>query len=89
MASNSFERMANFVYDVNWYSLSLEKQKYFILMLLHAQRSLYFHGYGIAVLNLETFCTVSKADLMWILQIASICFKWFENTDVLFCFVFV
>lgn len=88
IASSSFERLADFIYGVNWHSLPLELQKYVILMLSDAQRPLYFHGnmysvafllinlihtwkfksfmtgYRIAVLNLETFCTVSKKHLL-------------------------
>lgn len=59
LASESFEQMADCLYECNWYGLPVGLQKYFILMIGNAQRPLYYHGFGIAVLNLKTFSKVS------------------------------
>lgn len=58
MATESYERMAMCLYESNWIEQPIHLQKYFILMIGNMQRPLYYHGFGIAVLNLKTFTTV-------------------------------
>lgn len=60
MATESFEHIADALYECNWQKLPIELQKYFIIMMSNSQRSIYYSGYGIAVLNLETFTKVSN-----------------------------
>lgn len=60
MATESFEAMSDCLYESNWPELPIELQKYFILMIQNAQRPLYYHGFEIAVLKMETFCKVSQ-----------------------------
>lgn len=60
MATESFELMADCFYDGNWQDLPIASQQFFILMIGNAQRPLYYHGFGVAVLNLETYNDVNK-----------------------------
>lgn len=60
LATQSFEDMADAFYESNWQNLPINLQKYMILMIANAQKPLYYHGYGLAVLNLETFTAVSQ-----------------------------
>lgn len=61
MATESFEKLNDCVYDVNWYELPIGLQKYFILMIQNTQRPIFYYGFGVAVLNLETFTDVSRS----------------------------
>lgn len=60
IASDSYVKMADYMFESNWQPLSVDLQKYFILLIGNTQRPLYYHGFSVAVLNLETFCTVRK-----------------------------
>lgn len=46
------------LYETNWQNLPLDLQKYFILMIANVQKPLHYHGFKIAVLDLETFTNV-------------------------------
>lgn len=59
MATDSYSNMAECLYESNWHKLELKYQKYIIIMIANAQKPIYYHGFGIAVLNLETFNKVS------------------------------
>lgn len=50
--------MADSLFHANWLDVSIEQQKYFIMMVENAQQPHYYHGFGVVVLNLETFTTV-------------------------------
>lgn len=58
MATESFIEMADCLFDANWQSLPIHLQKYFILMIDNVQKPLFYNGYGIVILNLETFTKV-------------------------------
>lgn len=58
IATDSFEAMADCLYESNWQSLPIELQKYFIIMIANAQRKLYYHGFGVVKLDLEAFTKV-------------------------------
>lgn len=61
VASESYQRMADCLYsDSIWWEFPVEIQKYMLLMNVNMQRLLYYHGFEVAVLNLETFTTVRK-----------------------------
>lgn len=60
IATESFENMADTLYEASWPDLPIELQKYFIVMIGNAQQPLYYHGFGMAILNLQTFTKVSK-----------------------------
>lgn len=58
LATESFENMSNCIYNTSWQQFDIELKKYVIVMIENAQKSLYFHGYGVLILNLETFTQV-------------------------------
>lgn len=59
VATESYQKMADCLYtDCIWWERSIEIQKYMLLMNANMQRLLYFHGFEVAVLNLETFTAV-------------------------------
>lgn len=55
LATDSFFRMGESLYEVNWQELPIALQKYVILMIGNMHRPLHYHGFNIAILNLETF----------------------------------
>lgn len=59
IATESFANMSDNLYDSNWQKLPIELQKHLVVMMANAQRPIFYHGFGIAVLNLETFTDVS------------------------------
>lgn len=60
MATESYENMADSLFKCNWYDLPTKLQKYIIIMIGNTQTPIYYHGFGLAVLNLLTFNKVSK-----------------------------
>lgn len=60
MATESFEQMSSCLYESNWKELSVDLQKYMMLMIQNSQRSLSYHGFGMINLDLMTFCKVSE-----------------------------
>lgn len=78
MATESFEQMANSLYEINWPELPIRLQKYIILMIGNAQRPIYYHGFGMAVLNLETFGKVKFS-----------CFEWIEHRTIYCALIFL
>lgn len=60
LATESYANMPKCLFETNWPELPHELQRYFVLMISDAQRPLYYHGFGIAILNLETFLKVKK-----------------------------
>lgn len=60
LATESFEKMANCLYESNWQRHPIAMQKCFLIMMKNAQKPLYYHGFNIVILKLETFFKVSK-----------------------------
>lgn len=60
MASESFEKVADCIYDANWPNISVKLQKDVLIMLSNTQRPLSYDGFGVLVLNLQTFTSVNK-----------------------------
>lgn len=58
VATESYEGMAVDLYDANWQDLPKKYQKYSVAMMANAQLPLYYHGFGVVLLNLQTFTTV-------------------------------
>lgn len=58
LATESFAKMSDCVYNMDWHELPIGLQKYLILMIANMQKPLYFHGFGVINLNLETFTKV-------------------------------
>lgn len=50
--------VADLLFQANWQALPIKLQKYIIVMIASAQRTLYFDGFGIVVLNLEAYTQV-------------------------------
>lgn len=59
MATESFGQMTECLFGYSWYELPVDLQKYFVLMIANAQQPMFYNGFKIAVLNLETFTKVS------------------------------
>lgn len=84
MASESYEKMAHCLFESKWYEHPLLLQKYFILMIGNSQRRIYYHGFGIAVLQLETFSSVIKIyksifnPKIWIIFTRADHFRWWK-----------
>lgn len=60
LATESLLSMSDRLYESNWCELPVDFQKHFILMIQNTQKPLFYHGFGVAVLNLETFTKASK-----------------------------
>lgn len=58
MATESHLKMADCLYEYNWYELSIATQKHIRLMIANAQRPLYYRVFGVRPLNLGLFCNV-------------------------------
>ena len=61
IATESYSTMADSTYEINWHDLPVRHQKYVMIMIQNMQRPLYYHGFGVVVLNLETFTKVMIA----------------------------
>lgn len=59
-ATESYEKMAGCLYLWDWHELSPKLQKHLLVMMINAQRPIYYHGFGVANLDLEKFTDVSK-----------------------------
>lgn len=59
MSIQSYVKMADGFMTCSWYELPADLQKYFILMIMNAQRPIHNHGFNLIVLNLETFLDVN------------------------------
>lgn len=60
LATESYEKMSDCLFECNWPDLHPRLQKYLIIIIGNAQRPVYYNGSGMAVLNLETFTKVSN-----------------------------
>lgn len=58
-ATDSYASYADCLFNSKWLALPVNLQKYYILMIAHAQKPLFYQGYGIVKLDLETFSKVS------------------------------
>lgn len=56
--NDSFNGYSQCLFDSKWYLLPKNTQKLFILMIGNAQCSLFYHGFHLVNLNLETFLQV-------------------------------
>lgn len=60
LTTDNYKDMAYSLYECNWQDLPVNLQKYFILMIGNASIPVEYNGFGIAVLNLETYTRVRK-----------------------------
>ena len=80
MATDSYKQMSDSVFEMNWPELPNSSQKFIILMIENMQKPLYYHGFGIVNLDLETFAKVKHSNSFGC-KIKSI----FVNFVLLFC----
>lgn len=59
MATESYEKMSISLFECDWQNFSIDLQKYLLLMIGNSQRPLYFHGFWVITLDLETYSKVS------------------------------
>lgn len=52
-------------YEADWLKLPNDLQKYLIVMIENAQRPLFYNGFGLAYLNLNTFVQMIKTALSY------------------------
>lgn len=81
LSTESYEKMADCIYEINWHELPVGLQKDIILMIQNAQRSLRYHGFGMIVLNMDSFCEVSHTALLFVLFLFTVlCFEFLQET---------
>ncbi|XP_031621072.1 putative odorant receptor 83c [Contarinia nasturtii] len=61
LANESYDKMCGCLYRSNWYELPVELQKCFILMIGNAKRPMFYRGFSVARLDLETFSKIIKS----------------------------
>lgn len=59
-ANENHMEISDCFYQSDWYNLPLYLEKYFVIIIANAQRPLYYHGFGVAFINLNTFIRVTK-----------------------------
>ncbi|XP_031636677.1 odorant receptor 49a-like [Contarinia nasturtii] len=52
---------ANLLFESSWFELPVMLEKFITVMIANAQRPLFYHGFGVARLNLDTFCSMLRA----------------------------
>lgn len=60
LATDSFQNLDDFLFDLNWFNFSIEQQKCINLILLNSQKPLIYHGFGIVKLDLQSYTKVTK-----------------------------
>lgn len=65
LATESYEKMAECLYESNWHEKSYHLQKKILLMIENIQEPVVYHGFGVAVLNLSTFVKVRRNDYIF------------------------
>lgn len=55
---------ADCLFESQWYKLPVDLQKVMLMVIGNAQRPLFYHGFRIARMNLETFTSVSLHSLI-------------------------
>lgn len=58
LATDSYIKMADCLFESKWYNQPLSYQKNLIVMIQNAQQTIHYHGFNIAYLNLNNFCKV-------------------------------
>lgn len=57
-STESYVQMGNCAYDIAWYNLPIELEKFLILFIENAQEPLYYRGLNVVTLDLQTFSMV-------------------------------
>lgn len=59
LTTESYQKMCDCVFEMNWRDQPNKLQKYIILMIQNMQTPIYYHGFEVAKLDLRTFIKVS------------------------------
>lgn len=65
LATESYQRMADSMFNSNWQRFPIELQKYVILIIANMQRPLHYNGIKMAILDLVLFNHVRKIHLFF------------------------
>lgn len=58
-ATRNYDQMSECLYyDSNWFNLPNKLQKYLVLMIANMQKPMYYHGFEVAIMDLQTFILV-------------------------------
>lgn len=60
LSTESFAKMTECLFECEWQRMEIRVQKYLIMMIANSQKPIYYHGFSVAVLDLETFAKVSE-----------------------------
>lgn len=63
IATESFQEMADHLYEVDWQDVRIDLQKYYVLMIQNAHCPIYYHGFHLIILDLNTFTRVSRSEI--------------------------
>lgn len=66
IATDNYGAFADCVYGCQWPILPVKLQRFIKLMIGNAQRRLYYDGFGVVVLDLGTFTSVSSIRFSYI-----------------------
>lgn len=75
LATESYMKMSECMYEMKWYRLPNRLQKYFILIIGDMSRPLFYHGFGVTNLSLETFQNLLGKVVTYYLAIKTIASK--------------
>lgn len=63
MTTENFAKMSDCVYfDMKWHKLSVKLQTHIVLMIQNMQKPIFYHGFDVAIMDLNTFLRVSLSD---------------------------
>lgn len=79
-ATDSYTAIADCLFELKWYNQPLNLQKQFIVIIQNAQQPIYYDGFGVAHLNLNTYC---KVNILTIYDLNRL------KIDFHFCFFFL
>lgn len=64
IATDSYANMSDCVYfDMHWQKLLPKQQAHIVLMIRTLQKPIHYHGFGVVIMNLNTFTLVSDRKL--------------------------
>lgn len=63
IATGSYQKIESRLCNSNWYEYPIDAQKYILMMLQNSQLPIYYDGFGVAILSLETFGNVNSNEL--------------------------
>lgn len=62
LLTEKYERMPDCLYESKWNELPIELQKFYVIIIGVSQRPLFYHGFGMIYLNLQTFTQVNQCE---------------------------